>query len=172
MEKETRSKVVAEPGRQELFVISEYDAPRELVFRAYTDRKLFVQWLGPRDLTTKLERFEPRTGGSFRFIQKDKQGKEHAFHGVTHEVRAPERIIDTFEYEGLPEPGHVLLQTNLFEQLPDGRTRVKAQSVFQSVEDRDGMLRSGMETGVQESKERLDAILEKLKNERPAQAGR
>jgi uncharacterized protein YndB with AHSA1/START domain len=154
--------ITAEPGKQELFITREFDAPRELVFRAYTDPQIYAQWLGPRDLTTTFEVFEPFSGGRWRFIQKDKDGNEYAFHGVTHEVTPLERIIGTFEFEGLPESGHVLLETTKFESLPGGRTRVTSQSVYQSVEDRDGMISSGMERGVVEGYERLDAILEKM----------
>ena len=161
--KKNQMVLTAEPGKQELFVTREFDAPRELVFKAFTDPELYVQWLGPRDLTTTLETFEPRSGGRWRYIQKDKDGNEFAFHGVNHEVLAPERIIGTFEFEGLPESGHVLLETITFEELPSGRTRMTGQSVFQSVEDRDGMVQSGMEGGAEDSYERLDELLETLK---------
>ena len=146
---------------QELFIVREFDAPRELVFKAHTDPDLYVQWLGPRELTMALERFEPRAGGSYRYIHKDGEGNEYAFHGVNHEVLAPERIISTFEFEGLSEKGHVILETVRFEALTGGRTRLTGQSVFQSVEDRDGMIQAGMERGVTEGYERLDALLEK-----------
>ena len=151
--------ITAEPGKQELFITREFDAPRELVFQAHTDAKLYAQWLGPHDLDTRFEIFEPVSGGRYRFIQKDKDGNEYAFRGVTHDVTAPERIIGTFEFEGLPEAGHVILETTKFESLPGNRTRITAQSVFQSVEDRDGMIQSGMEHGVVEGYERLDDIL-------------
>lgn len=157
------TKITAEPGKQEIIIEREFDAPRELVFKAFTDPELYVQWLGPRELTMMLETFEPRSGGSWRYVQKDAEGNEYAFHGVNHEVTAPERIIGTFEFEGLPEKGHVILETARFESLPGSRTKLKSQSVFQSVEDRDGMLRSGMEEGVNDSYERLDDLLDKLK---------
>jgi uncharacterized protein YndB with AHSA1/START domain len=96
-------------------------------------------------------------------IHKDQEGNEYAFHGVYHEVLSPERIIDTFEFEGLPEKGHVILETAKFEELPGGKTKLTAQAVFQSVADRDGMLQSGMEEGVNDSHERLDELLEKMK---------
>ena len=154
-----KTTITAEPGKQELFISREFDAPRELVFKAHTDPELYARWLGPRGLTTTFEVFEPVNGGRYRFIQKDKDGNEFAFHGVTHEVTAPERIIGTFEFEGLPEAGHVTLETTRFEALPGGRTRVTSQSVFQSVADRDGMIQSGMEDGVNQGYERLDEIL-------------
>ena len=156
-----KTTITAEPGKQELFVIREFDAPRELVFKAHTDPSLFVQWIGPRGLTTTLDVFEPVSGGRYRFIQKDNDGNEYGFHGVFHEV-SPERVIQTFEFEGLPERGHAILETMTLEALPNGRTRLTAQSVFQSVSDRDGMVQSGMETGATEGYERLDEILEKL----------
>ncbi len=161
--KKNQTLLIAEPGKQEVFITREFDAPRELVFKAYTDPKLYVQWLGPRGYTMKLETFQPKSGGCWRYIHTDPQGNEYGFHGVNHEVLAPERIIDTFEFEGLPEKGHVMLETVKFEELPGGRTKVTTQSVFQSVADRDGMIQSGMEHGVVDSHERLDEVLEKLK---------
>ncbi len=158
-----QTKITAEPGKQELFTTREFNAPRELVFRAYTEPELFVEWFGPRDLTNTLEVFEPVNGGRWRCLQQDKDGNVYAFHGVNHEVLAPERIIGTFEFEGLPEAGHVVLETTRFEALPGGRTRITSQLVFQSVEDRDGMVQSGMESGVVEGYERMDEILERLK---------
>ncbi len=156
------ARVIAEPGRQEFVVVREFDAPRDLVFRAYTDPELYAQWIGPRTLTTMIEKFEPRSGGSWRYIQRDPQGNEYGFHGVHHDVMPPERIIETFEYEGLPEPGHVILQRADFEELTENRTRVTSKSVFLSVEDRDGMLQSDMEEGMNDSFARLDELLERL----------
>ena len=165
MIEKNKTKITAEPGKQEIFITREFDAPRELVFKAFTDQNLYTKWLGPRELTMTLEKFEPRSGGSWRYIHRDKDGNEYAFHGVNHEVLQPSRIIDTFEFEGLPEKGHVALETAKFEELPGNRTRLISQSVFQSVADRDGMLQSGMEHGVNDSYNRLDELLEKLKNE-------
>jgi uncharacterized protein YndB with AHSA1/START domain len=132
------------------------------VFRAYTDPELYVQWLGPRRLKMTLEKFEPTNGGSWRYIHRDEDGNEYAFHGVHHEVTRPERIISTFEFEGLPVPGHVNLETTTFEELPGGKTWVTTKAVFQSVADRDGMLHSGMEKGVNDSHDRLDELLAKM----------
>jgi uncharacterized protein YndB with AHSA1/START domain len=157
-----KTTITAEPGKQELFITREFDAPRELVFQAFVDPELYVQWLGPRGYDMKLETFEPRSGGRWRYIQKDSQGNEYGFHGVNHEVTAPERLIGTFEFEGLPEAGHVVLETVHLEALPGNRSRITTQSVFQSVSDRDGMIQSGMEHGVVDSHERLDELLEKL----------
>ncbi len=157
-----KTNISAEPGKQEILITREFDAPRELVFKACTDPQLIPQWWGPRNLSTEVDKMDVRPGGQWRFINRDADGKAYAFHGVYHEVLAPERIIDTFEFEGLPETGHVTLETMKLEALPAGRTKLIAQSVFQSVADRDGMLQSGMEAGVKETYERLAELLKKL----------
>jgi uncharacterized protein YndB with AHSA1/START domain len=158
-----KTTITAEPGKQEIIITREFDAPRDIVFKAHADPKLQMQWMGPKGLKTNFRKYELKNGGSWRFIQKDQSGKEFAFHGVFHEIKKPERIIMTFEYEGLPEKGQVSLQTAKFEALPGNRTRVTSQSVFQSIADRDGMLQSGMENGINDSNERLDELLEKMK---------
>ncbi len=162
MIKNNKTSIKAEPGKQEFFITREFDAPRELVFKAFTDPELYVQWLGPRRLAMILERFEPRNGGSWRYIHKDPAGNEYGFHGVFHEV-SPSLMIDTFEFEGLPEKGHVSLETARLEELPGGRARLTIQSVFQSVADRDGTVQPGMAEGVNDSHERLDELLERMK---------
>ena len=154
--------ILAEPGKQEIVITREFDAPRELVFKAVTDPTLIPQWWGPRYLSTEVDKMDMRPGGQWRFINRDAQGTEYAFHGVYHEVLAPERVIDTFEFEGLPETGHVTLETMKLEALPGGRTRLIAQSVFQSVADRDGMLQGGMEEGVNDTYDRLAELLKKM----------
>ena len=161
MATKNQTTIKAEPGKQEVFITREFDAPRELVFKAFTDPKLVAQWLGPRELKLRIEKFEPKSGGSYRYIHTDPGGNEYGFHGVVHDVTAPERVIQTFEFEGLPETGHVVLETAKFEILPGNRTRLTVQSVFQSVADRDGMVMSGMERGVVDSHNRLDELFEK-----------
>ena len=160
MASKNQTKVVAESGKQELFIIREFEAPRELVFKAFTDPDLLTKWLGPCDMTLKIDVMASGEGDYWRFIHVDRKGNEYGFHGVTHEVAAPERIIRTFEFEGLPERGHVVLETAIFEALPGERTRLTVQSVFRSVADRDGMVQSGMENGVVESHQKLDEVLE------------
>jgi uncharacterized protein YndB with AHSA1/START domain len=154
-----KTTVTAEPGKQELFIIREFDARRELVFKAHTDPELYVQWVGPNDLTMTIEKWDCRKGGSYRYTH-ERDGHKYAFFGVNHEIHAPERVIGTFEFDGLPERGHVIMGKTNFEELPGGRTRVVHQSVFFSVEDRDGMIQSGMERGVAEGYDKLDALLE------------
>ena len=150
--------VTAEPGKQELFITREFDAPRELLFKAHTDPDLYIKWVGPKDMTMTIEKWECFEGGSYKFTH-ERNGHKYAFFGVNHEIAAPERIIGTFEFDGLPERGHVILGTTKFEDLPGGRSRIVHQSVFQSVADRDGMIQSGMEGGVNDGYEKLDQLL-------------
>lgn len=158
MPSKNKTTITAEPGRQEFFITREFDAPRELVFKAHTDPKLYVQWLGPRGYEMKLETFEPVSGGRYRYIHKDKDGNEYGFNGTFHEM-SEERMIQTFEFEGLPERGHVSLDSMTLEELPGHRTKITIHSVFQTVSDRDGMIQSGMERGINDGYERLDEIL-------------
>ncbi|MDZ4720359.1 MAG: SRPBCC family protein [Roseiflexaceae bacterium] len=152
--------LIAEPGKQEITITREFNAPRELVFRVLTDPALTPKWWGPRGLTTIIDKMDVHAGGMWRFVQRDQQGNEFAFHGVYHAVIAPERVINTFEFEGMP--GHVILETMTLEAQADGKTLLTASSVFQSVADRDGMLSSGMAEGSRESYERLDELLKLL----------
>src|SRR5579859_7577105 len=121
-----KTTITAELGKQEMLITREFDAPRDLVFKAFTDSELIPQWWGPRYLSTLVDKMDLRAGGEWRFIQRDAEGKEYGFHGVYHEILVPERIIDTFEFEGLPETGHVCLETLTLEALPEGRTRLIA----------------------------------------------
>jgi uncharacterized protein YndB with AHSA1/START domain len=161
MEKINKTKISVTPGAPEIVITREFDAPRDKVFKAFTDPTMYSQWNGPRDLTMRIVTFEPKNGGKWRYIHRDKNGKEFAFHGVYHEITPPERIIDTFEYEGLPEKGHVILETSKFEALPGKRTKLIAQEIYQSVKDRDGMLQADMEKGIKESYDRLEELLAK-----------
>jgi uncharacterized protein YndB with AHSA1/START domain len=151
-------KVVADPGTHDIVITRSFDAPRELVFAAHTDPDAVRQWWGQAASETVVDELEARAGGRWRFVERDGEGNEWAFRGVYHETVAAERIVNTFEFEGMP--GHVLLETTTFEE-QDGRTLVTSQSVFQSVADRDGMLQSGMESGAAESYDRLDEYLAK-----------
>ncbi|MTK63925.1 MAG: SRPBCC family protein [Methanobacterium sp.] len=157
------TEIVIEPGKQEIIIKHIVDAPRELVFKAFTDPEIYSKWIGPIGMKTDLKLFEPETGGSWRYVQRDKAGNEFGFHGVNHEVEPNERIIGTFEFEGLPEPGHVLLESVKFIELDENKTEIQEQSVFLSVEDRDGMVASNMEEGIRESYKQLDDLLITMK---------
>jgi uncharacterized protein YndB with AHSA1/START domain len=148
--------LTSKPGVQEVVITRVFDAPRERVFKAHTDPKLIPQWWGPRRFTTIVDKMEVRPGGSWRFLNRDNDGNEYAFHGVFHEITEPERITWTFEFEGMP--GHVSLETVTFDE-HDGKTTVTVHAVYQSVEDRDGTVNAGMAEGLAESWERLAALL-------------
>ncbi len=151
--------LVAEPGKQEIVITRVFDAPRELLFKAFTDPKLIPQWWGPKIYNTRVDKMEAKPGGIWRFIHRNANGNEFCFHGVYHEVASPERLVYTFEFEGMP--GHVLLETVTFEE-QGSKTKLIDQSVFQSVADRDGMIQSGMEGGASESMDRLAELLAKV----------
>lgn len=161
MPSKNKLNVTAEPGKQDVIITREFDAPRALVFKAHTDPDLYVQWLGPRGYKMVLDVFEPHSGGRYRYIHKDQNGNEFGFHGVFHEI-SDDLMIQTFEFEGLPEKGHVTLDTMRLEDLPGNRTRLTIQSLFRSIEDRDGMVQAGMERGMREGYERLDELLETI----------
>lgn len=159
MSSKNQTTIIAEPGRQELFITREFDAPRDLVFKAFCEPELLMQWMGPREMKMEIEKLENKTHGSWRFFHTDEKGNKYGFNGIIHEVAEPERVIRTFEFEGLPERGHVSLEFLNMETLPGDRTRIVIQSVFKSVADRDGMVQSGMERGVVDSHNRLDELL-------------
>jgi uncharacterized protein YndB with AHSA1/START domain len=157
-----KTQITAEPGTPFLQITREFDAPKELLFRAYTEPDLLVQWLGPRSVTMKVDRYDVRDGGSWRYTHADDEGNEYGFHGVFHGQPSVEAgIVQTFEFEGAP--GHVMLEWMTFEER-DGKTLLIGNSVAQSVEDRDAMVASGMESGVVEGYERLDELLSRLKS--------
>jgi uncharacterized protein YndB with AHSA1/START domain len=155
-----KTNVIAEPGSHGITVEREFDAPRELVYRAYTEPDLLVQWLGPRAYETTIERWDLRDGGTYRYVQRDADGNAFGFHGVVHGDPSPDNVVQTFEFDGYP--GHVSLDTLTLEER-DGRTIVRTNSVFQSVEDRDGMIAAGMEGGMNEGFDRLDELLAAMK---------
>jgi uncharacterized protein YndB with AHSA1/START domain len=155
----SKTQITAEPGVPQIVITREFDAPRDLVFRAYTNPELLVRWMGPRDLTMTIDQYDVRDGGKWRYVSKDSQDNEYGFHGVFHGTPSPDGTVQTFEFEGMP--GHVSLETMTLEE-HDGRTLVHTISTFQSVEDRDGMVASGMERGIHDSDERLEELLTTL----------
>jgi uncharacterized protein YndB with AHSA1/START domain len=150
----------AEPGKQETIITRVFNASREQVFRLYTNPKLIPEWWGPARLTTTVDKMELKPGGLWHFLHRDAAGNVFAFHGYYHGVRAPESLAYSFEFEGAP--GHVALETVTFEE-QGGKTLMTDRSVFQSLEDRNMMLQSGMEAGATESVDRLAALLERHK---------
>ncbi len=153
------TEISAEPGVPFIETSREFGAPRELLFRAWTEPDLLVQWLGPRRMTMTVDRMDVRDGGSWRYINRDTDGTEYGFHGVFHGIPSPDGMVQTFEFEGAP--GHVSLESLSFEE-HGGRTVVRTHSVFQSVADRDAMIEGGMSEGMNEGYERLEELLARL----------
>ncbi len=129
---------------RELVITRTFDAPRKLVFHAWTDPNLIPQWWGPKKYTTTVDKMEVRPGGTWRFVQRDAEGNVYAFNGVYREVVSPERLVYTLEFEGMP--GHILVETVTFRE-HDGKTELTNRDVFETIEDRAGMFQSGMESG-------------------------
>lgn len=154
-----RTAVVTTPSDREIHVERVFDAPRERVFAVYTDPALVPEWYGPRNTTTIVDTMDVRPGGSWRFVMRDADGSETGFRGTYREVTPPERIVQTWEWEGMP--GHVSVETATFVDEGE-RTRVITTTIFHTTEERDGMMASGMEGGMNETYARLDELLARL----------
>ena len=151
------AQIEADPKLPTVQITREFDAPPDKVFRAWTDPDLVARWLGPRSVTTRIDNWDARTGGSYRYVA-ERDGEELAsFYGSFHEVRPNERLVQTFTWEGMPDG--VSLDTMTFEDLGHGRTRVVGLSVVDSMEARNAMMASGMDVGVQEGYQKLDELL-------------
>jgi uncharacterized protein YndB with AHSA1/START domain len=155
-----RTATITTPSDREVRIERIFDAPRDRVFAAMTDPALIPEWWGPRGRTTVVDVMDVRPGGSWRFTIDMEGGEETGFRGTYREVTPPERLVQTFEWEGMP--GHVAVETATFEDLGDGRTRFVTVSLFHTTEERDGMLASGMEQGMNETHQRLDELLARL----------
>jgi uncharacterized protein YndB with AHSA1/START domain len=151
----TKTTITAPPGQPFIEFEREFDAPPDLVYRAFLEPELIVQWLGPRKYEMVLDKFDPRAGGEYRYIHRNAEA-EWAFHGVFHSM-AMDNMVQTFEFEGAP--GHVSLDRQSIEALPGGRSRILGHSVFQSVAARDAMVENGMAEGVEDGYNRLDELL-------------
>ena len=151
----SRHATITTPSDREVRIERIFDAPRDLVWRAYTDPELVAQWWG-RGNKLVIERMEVERGGHWRYVEHSDHGV-HGFEGRYREVTPQERIVRTFEWDGMP--GHVAVETAVFEDLGDDRTRVVSSSIFHTTEERDGMLHSGMEGGLNQSYEALDRVL-------------
>ncbi|MCU1676302.1 MAG: Activator of Hsp90 ATPase 1 family protein [Frankiales bacterium] len=156
----TKAQITAEPGRRDILISRDVAAPRDLVFRAYTDPALIAQWFGPRRLDISEIEYDASNGGRWRIVHTDAEGNRYGFHGVHHGDSSPENgVVRTFEFEGAP--GHVSMETAKFLE-HGGTTTIDMVVVFQSVEARDAHIESGMEGGLNESLERLDEVVASL----------
>ena len=149
--------IEADPNLPTIRIIRDFDAPPDRVFKAWVDPELIVQWLGPKSSEIRIDTWDARTGGSYRYASVQDGEEVAAFFGSFHEVRPSERLVQTFTWEGMPDG--VSLETMTFEDLGNGRTRVVGVSVVDSLESRDAIMASGMDVGVNEGYEKLDEIL-------------
>lgn len=149
--------IEADPNLPAIRIIRDFDAPPDRVFKAWVDPELIVQWLGPKSSEIRIDKWDARTGGSYRYASVQDGEEVAAFYGSFHEVRPGERLVQTFTWEGMPDG--VSLETMTFEDLGDGRTRTIGLSVVDSFEGRDAIMASGMDVGVNEGYEKLDALL-------------
>jgi uncharacterized protein YndB with AHSA1/START domain len=147
---------ITTPGDRDILIERVFDAPRERVFQAFVDPELIPQWYGHRAGTTVVDKMDVRVGGEWRFVSQHPEHGESAFRGIYRVVDPPAKLEQTFEWEGMP--GYIAVETTTFEDL-GGRTKVTTRSLFHTTEERDGMLASGMEGGLNESYERLDELL-------------
>jgi uncharacterized protein YndB with AHSA1/START domain len=152
----TERTLITTPAEREIVSERIFEAPRDRVYAVYTDPELIPQWWGPREMTTTVDVMDVRPGGSWRFVHRLENGTESGFRGTYREITPPERIVGTFEWEGMP--GHVIVETATFEELGD-RTLVRTVSLCHTTEERDGMLASGMERGLNETHDRLAELL-------------
>jgi len=158
---ESKTKVTL-PSDREILITREFDAPRDVVFKAMTDPGLISRWWGPRGHTTRVDKMEVRPGGAWRYISGTSAADETAFRGEYREIKAPERIVQTFEWE--PMAGHISVDTATLTER-DGRTLLTVRALFSSKEDRDGMVQSGMEKGLAETHDRFAELLAELRAE-------
>jgi len=152
-----KTTIEADPNLPTIQIVRDFDAPRDRVFRAWIDPELVVQWLGPNSSEIRIDQWDARTGGNYRYASVQDGEEVAAFYGSFHEVRPSERLVQTFTWEGMPDG--VSLETMTFEDLGDGRTRTIGLSVVENLEARDGIIASGMEVGVYEGYEKLDSLL-------------
>jgi uncharacterized protein YndB with AHSA1/START domain len=151
----TRKATVTTPSDREIRIERVFDAPRDRVWQAFTDPKLVAQWWG-RGNKLVIERMEVVRGGHWRFVEHGPEGLQ-GFEGRYREVTPTTRLVHSFEWDGFP--GYVIIETVTLEDTDDGRTKVVNLSLFHTTEERDGMLSSGMETGLNESYAALDRLL-------------
>ena len=153
---ERKTKVNAEDGKQELMITREFDLPLELLFKAYEDAEIVEQWMG-----TKVLKLENKKHGSYRFETTDPKGNKYGFNGVIHEFSQNQKITRTFEFENTPFG--VQLEVLEFEQLTDDTSKLTIHTIFESVEQRDQMLKMPFAQGINLAHNRLQEIVNKLK---------
>lgn len=153
----SKNNLVVEREKKQFTMSRVFDAPREVVWKVCTSPEQIPNWWGPRKYTTAVDKMDFKVGGAWRYINRDPEGNEFAFNGIYKEIDEPKRLTYTFEFE--PMAGHISTDEITFEELPDGKTKITARTTFDSVEDLDGMLQSGMEKGATETWDRLEELV-------------
>jgi len=156
----SKNNLVVEREKLQYTMSRVFDASREQLWKAFTDPDLIPKWWGPRSYTTVVDKMDVRVGGVWRYIHTDAAGNEYGFNGVYQEIRPPERMTYTFEFE--PMAGHISTETVTLEELPGGKTRITTRTTFDTLEDLEGMLQSGMEGGAVETWDRLEELVQSL----------
>jgi uncharacterized protein YndB with AHSA1/START domain len=156
----SKNNLVVEREKLQFSMSRVFNGSREQLWKAFTDPDLIPKWWGPRYLTTVVDKMEVRVGGVWRYIHTDAQGNTFGFNGVYQEIQPPERLTYTFEFE--PMAGHISTETVILEELPEGKTRITTRTVFNTIEDLEGMLQSGMEGGAVETWDRLEELVQSL----------
>lgn len=152
--------LVTTPVEREIHSERTFNAPRKLVYDTFSDPSLISEWWGPRAFSTRVVKMDFQVGGEWRFVHTLPDGSKTGFQGVYKEITPPESVVQTFEWDGLP--GHVIVETAYFEEVDENTTRIRNISRFESNEDRDGMIQSGMESGLNESYERFEELLARI----------
>ncbi len=148
--------IIAEPGKTSFTTRRIVDAPRALVFDAFTKCEHLKNWMGPKSLTMVSCESDLRAGGRYRFVFRAPDGSEVGFSGEFKEVARPERVVRTFVFEPIPDAA-ALETLELTEA--DGKTTITTTTLHKTVENRDGHVNSGMEAGMTEGYARLDELL-------------
>jgi uncharacterized protein YndB with AHSA1/START domain len=156
--------VVALPSEREVILRRLFDAPRRLVFEAFTRPEHIRRWWGPRAYAMTVCEMDFRVGGSWRFVQRTPDGQEHPFTGVYKEIAAPERIVQTFIYDVEGIRDQIVIETITFEE-QDGKTILTNTAQYPSPESRDGYIDSGMEWGAIETMDRLGELVATMRRE-------
>ena len=135
---DARTNAATQTEERELVITRVFDAPRRLVFKAWTEPERLVRWWGPQGFTTPFCEMDVRAGGAFRFGMRSPEGTDHWLRGVIREIVEPERLVYTWAWEDAEgKPGHETLLTVTFAE-HDGKTRLTLrQAVFESVTARD-----------------------------------
>ncbi|MCS3528901.1 SRPBCC domain-containing protein [Chryseobacterium sp. JUb7] len=153
---ELKTKIHAEDGKQEIFIIREFDLPVHLLFKAYTEAELFEQWMG-----TKVIKFENKQHGSYKFETSNPQGDiVFSANGTIHELIPDQSIIRTFQMENTPFPAQ--MEFLEFEKLTNETSRITIHTIYKSVDFRDQMLKLPFAQGINMAHNRLQEIIQKL----------